>query len=122
MSRNGIFLVAAFLCSFTRFGSAAPPPNTDLENKLWFESLTQPGGLHLPCCSIADCHLTTSRSSSAGYEALIEGAWRTVPADRVLQKISNPTGRAVVCYRRVVEPLIERSEIMIFCFVRPPET
>ena len=110
-------LLFASLCQV----SAAPPANADLQNHAWFEGLEQPGERHLLCCSIADCHLTASRISQDGYEVAIENSWIAVPADRVLQNVSNPTGRAVVCYRHIVNPEIKQWELKIFCFVRPPE-
>jgi len=115
-------LVAAILLfASLRSATAAPPPDADLQNHAWFESLEQPGERHLLCCSIADCHLTASRISPDGYEVAIDDAWIIVPVDRVLQNVSNPTGRAVVCYRRIVDPELKQWELRIFCFVRPPE-
>jgi hypothetical protein len=115
---SGLVLLFAFLSQ----GSAAPPANAELQNRAWFESLEQPGERHLLCCSIADCRVTSSRASPQGYEVAIENAWIAVPADRVLQNVSNPTGRAVVCYRRVLDPEVKNWELRIFCFVRPTET
>lgn len=112
-----VVLLAASLCPAT----AAPPADSELQNHTWFESLQQPGEGHLLCCSIADCHLAASRISQAGYEVAIENSWIAVPADRVLQNVSNPTGRAVVCYRHIVDPELKQWELRIFCFVRPPE-
>jgi len=123
--RFGGPLVAALVLGLANLALAAPPPNTELTNQQWFESLLQPGGRHLPCCSIADCHVTTSRVTIAGYEVVIEDSWVAVPADRVVQQISNPTGSAVVCYRHILNPGnsgdIDQPGIMIFCFVRPPD-
>ena len=122
---GGIFVTAVILGP-AHIALAAPPSDTELTNQRWFESLLQPGGRHLPCCSIADCHITTSRVTNAGYEVAIDDSWIAVPVDRIVQQVSNPTGRAVVCYRRVLNPGnsgdIDQSGIMIFCFVRPPET
>ena len=110
-------LLVASVCQVT----AAPPVDAELQNHAWFESLEQPGGRHLLCCSIADCHLTASRTSQTGYEVAIENAWIAVPADRVLQNVRNPTGRAVVCYRHIANPQVKQEELRIYCFVRPPE-
>jgi hypothetical protein len=105
---------------------AVPPPDTTLANQQWFENLRQPNGRHLPCCSIADCHVTASRVTANGYEVAIDDAWIAVPPERIVQQISNPTGRAVVCYRSVRDPEmrgeVDRTGVMIFCFVRPPES
>ena len=114
----GVLLLVASLSPAT----AAPAPGTELQHRAWFESLEQPGERHLLCCSIADCHVTSSRASQNGYEVAIDSAWLVVPADRVLNNVSNPTGRAVVCYRRVINLDNKQWELRIFCFVRPPET
>lgn len=127
--RNGSLSLAIFVVSglvllfaFLSQGAAAPPADAELQNRAWFESLEQPGEHHVLCCSIADCRIASSRESPQGYEVAIENAWIAVPADRVLQNVSNPTGRAVVCYRRVLDPAVKNWELRIFCFVRPAET
>lgn len=117
---SGVLAVVPLFASLGQ-ASAAPPADADLQNHAWFESLQQPGERHLLCCSIADCHLAASRISQDGYEVAIENSWVAVPADRVLQNVSNPTGRAVVCYRHIVDPELKQWELRIFCFVRPPE-
>jgi hypothetical protein len=91
---------------------AAPPENVDLSLAPWFNSLSAPDGTG--CCAIADCRRTISRITADGYEALIDNTWVTVPWDRVLPKIDNPTGQAVVC-------TAPRTKI-ILCFVRSPDT
>ena len=101
---------------------AAPPPDAELTYQEWFEHLQQPTGLRMPCCSVADCHFATSRTTKNGYEVAIKDSWVAVPSNDVLQESSNPTGRAVICYREVVNPATDRTDIMIFCFVRPPES
>jgi hypothetical protein len=90
---------------------ASPPDNADPELAPWFQSLRAPNGSS--CCSIADCRTTDYRTNGMGYEALIDGRWVTVPPERVLDHIANPTGRAVVCYA---------PALGILCFVRPDET
>lgn len=91
---------------------AAPPEEGDLSLAPWFKSLSASDGT--PCCSIADCRRTVSRLTAEGYLALIDDAWVVVPWDRVLRRVDNPTGEAVVC-------CAPRTKI-ILCFVRPPET
>ena len=77
---GGIF-VAAIILGFAQLALAAPPSDTELTHQRWFESLLQPGERHLPCCSIADCHITTSRVTNAGYEVAIDDSWIAVPVD-----------------------------------------
>ncbi|HXP32336.1 MAG TPA: hypothetical protein VN832_14675 [Stellaceae bacterium] len=107
-------IVAAAILSLACIGalSAAPPEGADPTLAPWFQSLRQPG-TGVSCCSIADCRATEYRSRGEGYEAFIDERWISVPQERVLDHIDNPTGRAVVCY----EPT--RG---ILCFVRPSET
>jgi len=104
--------VLAALLAGIGTADAAPPDDADPALAPWFQSLRQPG-TGVSCCSIADCRLTEYRSNAEGYEALIAGRWLAVPAERVLQNVDNPTGRAVVCY------LPGRG---ILCFVWPAET
>lgn len=108
----GAAAIAALLLGFTMLARAAPPETADPTLSQWFRSLRQPG-TGISCCSMADCRTTDYRIVAEGYEALIDGVWLSVPAERVLDHIDNPTGRAVVCY-------LPSKGIM--CFVRPSET
>lgn len=90
---------------------ARPPPNADMSLAPWFQSLRQPH-TGMSCCSVSDCRQTDFRIEGGQYEALIDGQWRRVPPEVVLQRTDNPTGRAVVCYTPY------RG---IMCFVRGPE-
>lgn len=91
---------------------AAPPPNPDPKLAPWYNSLRAPFTEAL-CCSIADCRPTMSRIRGGHYEAFIEGQWRTVPDDRVLNRTDNPTGHAVACWT---------PQAGIMCFVKAPES
>jgi len=105
-------LAAVFLGFISEAARAAPPENSDPALAPWFQSLRQPG-TGISCCSVADCRVTDYRTNAVGYEALIDEKWLPVPPDRILQHISNPTGRAIVCYH---------PGTGILCFVRPSET
>jgi len=98
---------------------AAPPDSVDPALAPWFESLKQPG-TGAPCCSIADCRMAESRQDRDGYEVLIDGRWNMsvpfwlrVPPNRIIDRIDNPTNRAVVCFT---------PEAGILCFVRPADS
>jgi hypothetical protein len=78
----------------------------------WFKGLKQPG-TGMSCCDISDCQAVTARMGEMGYEIFIDGQWRKVPDDKILQGQTNPLGRAVACYT-------PRQGIM--CFVRPMES
>jgi hypothetical protein len=100
------------LVFFTTRARGEPPEGADPSLAPWFQSLRQPG-TGVSCCSIADCRQTDYRTNGDAYEALIDGEWLVVPSEKVLHRVDNPTGRAVVCY------LPGRG---IMCFVTPDET
>jgi hypothetical protein len=98
---------------------AAPPDHPDPALAPWFESLKQPG-TGVSCCSVADCRTVEFRQDRDGYEVLIDGRWKMsipfwlrVPPNRIIDRIDNPTNRAVVCFT---------PEGGILCFVRPSES
>ncbi len=91
---------------------AMPPPNADPALSPWFQDLRQPG-TGQSCCSIADCRPVDSRVVQNHYEAFVDDQWMTVPADKVLRRLDNPTGRAVVCWT---------PALGIMCFVEGPAT
>ena len=107
-------LPAAFCTALLAAGAArsAPPPDADTALAPWFRSLQQPR-TGLSCCSIADCRRVDARSSDDHYEVLIDGTWKPVPPETVLERSDNPTGRAVVCYTPA------RG---ILCFIKAPES
>ena len=109
--RSEILLATIYVTSLAG-AFAAPPVNSDPSLAPWFNGLSAPDGTG--CCAIADCRRTMSRPTADGYEALIDDTWVTVPWDRVLPKIDNPTGQAVVC-------TAPKTKI-ILCFVRPPDS
>lgn len=91
---------------------AKPPRHTDPALVPWYQSLRQPG-TGMSCCSIADCRTADYRTTDNGYEVFIDRRWIPVPPDKILQRINNPTGRAVVCWTPTQG---------IMCFVRAAET
>src|SRR5271169_4286061 len=108
--RSVVFIGTACIALLTA-AIAAPPEDADPSLGPWFRGLSASDGT--PCCAIADCRRTASRLTAEGYEAFIDDTWVAVPSDRVLRRIDNPTGQAVVC-------CAPRTKI-ILCFVRPPE-
>lgn len=97
---------------FGHTAGAAPPENADPSLAPWFNSLRMPWTNAL-CCTMADCRPTDSRTNNDHYEVLIEGQWRVVPDDKVLNRTDNPTGRAVVCWTPTAG---------ILCFVKAPDS
>jgi hypothetical protein len=111
-------LIITVVSSVSISAGAAPPAATNPALESWFQNLLQPG-TQLPCCSISDCRITTARDTDQGYEALIDGRWVAVPTERVLDRMANPTGHAVVCYRTFHDDDMQPLPVTIFCFIRP---
>jgi hypothetical protein len=91
---------------------AEPPDDVDPGLSSWYQGLKQPG-TRVGCCSTADCRPVPYRIADDHYEAFIDERWVAVPADKILDHESNPTGRAVACWT---------PSGGILCFVRPTET
>jgi hypothetical protein len=108
---GSIVLIGTACIAFLTAANAAPPEDADPSLGPWFRGLSASDGT--PCCAIADCRRTTSRPTAEGFEVFIDDTWVAVPSDRILQRIDNPTGQAVVC-------CAPRTKI-ILCFVRPPD-
>jgi hypothetical protein len=103
-------------------GSTAHQPGDEFSD--WFRSLLVPG-IEIPlnaadafCCSPErDCHTTDYETDVAGrYWIKAEGERIQVPSDKILQRMDNPTGRAVACLRHL------NGHPVVRCFVRPPES
>jgi hypothetical protein len=112
-SLRAFMLAAGLGAILVPIGAAisAPPDGADPSLAPWFQGLRQPG-TGISCCSIADCRTTDYRTRMDGYEVLIDDRWVSVPWEKVLQHMTNPTGRAVVCWT---------PQRGVLCFVRPDE-
>ncbi len=94
----------------------APPPQADPALSGWFESLANPTS-GISCCAQYDGHILAShewRALPDGYQVRIDGIWRDVPPNAVLNRVENPTGSAVAFYPLGGNP--------IYCFVRPTDS
>lgn len=107
-----VLLSAAMVALPAGYAQAHPPKNADMSLAPWFQSLRQPN-TGISCCSIADCRRTDFRIQGNHYQALVDGEWKTVPQNAILDRSDNPTGRAVVCYTPYAG---------IMCFIKGPET
>ncbi len=105
-------LVLAAVVGAAATAAARPPPNADPKLAPWFESLRQPRS-GASCCSIADCRPADYRTNGDHYEVKVRNEWLEVPTGKVLHRLDNPTGRAVVCWTPIVG---------IMCFVPGPQT
>ncbi len=104
---------ALLACAIGSNAHAAPPENADPALTHWFQSLQAPNGTS--CCSIADCRTTQTRPRGDRTQALIDGRWVDVPPRKILDRMDNPTGKAVVCSTNGAEGP------RILCFVRVTE-
>lgn len=87
----------------------------DPKTRAWFESVRSPHGV--PCCSMADGHHTDYDARPDNhYWVPIEGEWRQVPTEAIVNNAGNPTGDAIVWYVKQ-----DGVTIYIRCFVRPSE-
>lgn len=75
----------------------------------FYRSLKQPMN-GASCCNDTDCKQTDYRIVGDHYDVWIEETqkWLTVPDEKILKKIANPTGYAVVCWTQYLG---------ILCFV-----
>lgn len=90
-----VILALAFLLGFG-FGRASAH---DGQHDDWYANLRDSAGRS--CCDKTDCAPTDWRVGRGGeFEVPINGQWTPVPADTVLWRKDNPTGRAVLCYRQ----------------------
>ena len=114
----------ASLCLVIVAARAAPPEKADPALAPWFQSLEVPGTNHSSCCSQSDCRPVDYRVIDDYYEALLtpeqfarlgvmQPRWIRVPFDRILERVDNPTGKAILCWQ---------PGTGVLCFVRPDET
>jgi hypothetical protein len=121
---NGVIAALALLVALIAAARAAPPENADPTLAPWFQSLEVPGTNHSSCCSESDCRQVDYRVVNDYYEALLtpeqfaragvtQTLWIPVPFDRILERVDNPTGKAILCWQ---------PGTGVLCFVRPDET
>lgn len=121
---NGVIAALALLVTVIASARAAPPENADPALAPWFQSLEVPGTNHSSCCSQSDCRPVDYRIAGDYYEALLtpeqfaragvmQPIWIRVPMDRILERVDNPTGKAILCWQ---------PGTGVLCFVRPEET
>jgi hypothetical protein len=121
---NGVIAALALVVALTAAARSAPPENADPTLAPWFQSLEVPGTNHSSCCSQSDCRPVDYRVINDYYEALLtpeqfaragvmQSRWIRVPYDRILQRVDNPTGKAILCWQ---------PGTGVLCFIRPDET
>lgn len=66
------------------------------------------------CCNESDGYSlpeTEWRMRNGEFEALIEGQWHTIPAEKLVRDPGNPTGHAAIWYMK-----LRNGAINIYCF------
>lgn len=110
------FLALALFLAIALHAKAALPEGSDGSLSPWFQSLERPDLPGASCCNTADCRMYEDRKvriTEGAYEIFIDGNWRRVPSERIVQNKANPTGQFVACYT---------PSLGILCLVRPAET
>src|SRR5436305_15133547 len=90
----------------------------------WFTGLERPDGLG-SCCTMHDCKRTSDWTIVDGHYAVRgEEGMLTVPDDRVLRNVNNPTGMAVACIHKTViwANSSSTNQEEVLCFVPPVGT
>lgn len=82
----------------------------------FYQHLVRPG-TKVSCCNHHDCRPTTGRVVGSNYEVKVNGAWVTVPSDKIV-KSSAPDLGFHVC-----APInFSGKPEHLYCVVLPPET
>jgi hypothetical protein len=107
---------------FLWLGAAAQDAGTGdhgIGHDLWHEDFystlrrNDGGG---PCCSMMDCRPTQSRKVNGSYEVKVDGAWISVPQDKINNVIAPDSGAHVCAPEQVGS---HKGEL--FCVILPPE-
>ena len=70
-----------------------------------------------PCCSLTDCRPTSGRQVGGHYEVKVNGAWISVPADKILKQSAPDLGFHVCAPFK-----FDGRPDHLYCVVIPPET
>jgi hypothetical protein len=90
-------------------------PDITQGQKDWF--IQQHNGKGMLCCSEADGHPTDWDIKDGHYWAVVEGEWRQIPEDAVVD-VPNPVQRAVVWFSSSVTD--DTGKKLIRCFIPGP--
>jgi hypothetical protein len=82
----------------------------------FYQTLQRPD-TKTPCCNLTDCRPTSGRSVGDHYEVKVNGAWVSVPADKILKAIAPDLGFHVCAPFR-----FDGQPNHLYCVVVPPES
>lgn len=93
--RRRIVLAVLSLAAVLTLLWAVYQPAWSQDRGAWFKSLKDASGRS--CCDISDCQRTEAKWEGDGWTAVVNGAWRSIPASKVLRKPHSIDGDAYVC-------------------------
>jgi hypothetical protein len=113
MIRIASLIIAMMLAVPAR---AAPPPGPiDPDVAAWFEGLVRADGIH--CCGVGDCRIAGQhevRTTSTGYEVLLNGSWTPVPDSIIVHRDKAPFAATIICKSHYDSAVIEER---LYCVV-----
>jgi hypothetical protein len=88
----------------------------DIWHHSFYQTLQRPD-TKTPCCNLTDCRPTSGRLVGDHYEVKVNGAWVSVPADKILKKTAPDLGFHVCAPFR-----FDGQPNHLYCVVIPPES
>jgi hypothetical protein len=82
----------------------------------FYQSLLRPDNKE-PCCNLTDCRPTSGRQVGGHYEVKVNGAWVSVPPEKILKKTAPDLGFHVCAPFK-----FNGQPNRLYCVVVPPET
>jgi hypothetical protein len=87
----------------------------DMWHQGFYQTLQRPD-TKTPCCNLTDCRPTSGRQVGDHYEVKINGAWVSVPSDKILKTMAPDLG-----FHVCVPFKFDGQPSHIYCVVIPPE-
>jgi hypothetical protein len=81
----------------------------------FYQNLRRPD-TRTPCCNLTDCRPTSGRMVEDHYEVKVNGAWVSVPADKILKETAPDLGFHVCAPFK-----FDGAPNHLYCVVVPPE-
>ena len=87
----------------------------DTWHRSFYQSLQRPDTKD-PCCNLTDCRPTSGRQVDGHYEVKVNGAWVSVPPDKILKQSAPDLGFHVCAPFK-----FNGQPNHLYCVVVPPE-
>src|SRR5438094_5971468 len=88
----------------------------DRWHQSFYQTLVRPD-TKTSCCNLTDCRPTSGRQIGDHYEVMVNGAWISVPPDKILKKTAPDLGFHVCApFKFGGQPN------QLYCVITPPET